>query len=488
MGIESPLTLRRDFINCTSMPKESSQSRRRQAAALVAKIVARAVADEEYHSSIDWTHHIRHRDPRYPYYRRRRTVREVYRMIGSAYFRRAYRMDYQSFLRLHEKLSTGIQAALRIILKYELKGLAGENSKPPPIPNGPISTKVRLAVALRYFSGGSPYDIMCVYGISHTAVMDSVWSVVEAVNLLPEFHIEYPKSYTEQKNIARGFEQASAVGFSNCAGAVDGVLIWILKPTKEDASAAGIGRKKILCGRKGKFGLNCQADSDVSGRILDISIVYGGASSDCMAFEASDLFRQLEDGLLHESLVLFGDNAYLNSHFMVTPYPNVSSGSKDDYNFYHSQLRIRVECCFGMLVKRWGILRAAIPHNISISRTILLVHALAKLHNFCINEHHGNNYNNVTNITTNDMVPDSLEKDYDNLMMQPEGYVTMDADDNHRILVPRGLMDCGHHFDDMPRALRRTAESYDCAKTQREQLRNKVINSHMTRPTKRLVH
>ena len=30
-------------------------------------------------------------------------------MIGDTYFRRAYRMDYQSFLRLHEKLSTGIQ-------------------------------------------------------------------------------------------------------------------------------------------------------------------------------------------------------------------------------------------------------------------------------------------------------------------------------------------------------------------------------------------
>ena len=50
-----------------------------------------------------------------------------------------------------------------------------------------------------------------------------------------------------------------------------------------------------------------------------------------MAFEASDLFCWLEDGLLHKSLVLFGDNAYLNSHFMVTPYPNVSIGSKDDY-------------------------------------------------------------------------------------------------------------------------------------------------------------
>jgi len=120
-----------------------------------------------------------------------------------------------------------------------------------------------------------------------------------------------------------------------------------------------------------------------------------------------------------------------------------------------------------MLVKRWGILRAAIPHNISISRTISLVHALAKLHNFCIKEHAP--------------VPDCLENDNDNLMMQSEGYVTMDASDKHGILVPTGLMNCGNHFDDIPRALRNID---DVAKTQREKLRLIVINSHMTRPKK----
>ena len=30
--------------------------------------------------------------------------------------------------------------------------------------------------------------------------------------------------------------------------------------------------KEIFCGRKGKFGLNCQAVSNVHGRILDISL------------------------------------------------------------------------------------------------------------------------------------------------------------------------------------------------------------------------
>ena len=58
-----------------------------------------------------------------------------------------------------------------------------------------------------------------------------------------------------------------------------------------------------------KFGLNMQAVSDVHGRILDFSINYGGASSDCLAFEASDLFQKLENGILDEGSTFFGDNA-----------------------------------------------------------------------------------------------------------------------------------------------------------------------------------
>jgi hypothetical protein len=71
---------------------------------------------------------------------------------------------------------------------------------------------------------------------------------------------------------------------------------------------------------------------------------------------------------------------------MATPFPNFASGSKDDYIFFHSQVRIRVECAFGILVLRWGILRSAIPCNIIIVRTIAVVSCLARLHNFCIDE------------------------------------------------------------------------------------------------------
>jgi hypothetical protein len=90
-------------------------------------------------------------------------------------------------------------------------------------------------------------------------VSESVWAVVEAVNNLDVFIIEYPDSEDVQLEIARKFQSVSEVNFSNCAGAIDGILIWILKTSEEDAANAGCGRKKFVCGRKGKFGLNCQA-------------------------------------------------------------------------------------------------------------------------------------------------------------------------------------------------------------------------------------
>jgi len=224
------------------------------------------------------------------------------------------------------------------------------------------------------------------YGISHASLYESIWMVVEAVNSCDEFSIEYQASETAQLKIAHEFENVSEVKFNNFAVAIDGILIWILKPSEEDANDAGCGRREIFCGRKGKFGLNCQAVSDIRGRFLDISIGLPGASSDCIVFERSDLYKRLEGGILKNGLVLYGDNAYINTRYMATPFPNVSPGSKDDYNFFQSQLRIRVECAFGKFVSRWGILRSAMPLNITIVRTVVMVNCLALLHNFCIDE------------------------------------------------------------------------------------------------------
>ncbi|KAL3760369.1 hypothetical protein ACHAWU_000344 [Discostella pseudostelligera] len=258
--------------------------------------------------------------------RERRSVSDQYIAMGPQYFQRAYRMEHESFWRLHELSHGGIEKARRLNQRgYEVKGgREGGSYLPPPIPNGRIESSVRLACALRYFAGGSPYDIMGKYLISYSEVMQSVWYVVEAVNELQVFDIKYPESAEEQRKIAREFQSVSLANFNICASAIDGILIWIKKPTSANAAQAGSGQMRFLCGRKGKFGLNCQAVSDVRGCILDISIGYGGSSSDCLAFEASNLYQRCENGLMKYGLVLFGDNAYLNSQYMATPYTNVS--------------------------------------------------------------------------------------------------------------------------------------------------------------------
>ena len=417
-------------------------------------------------------------------HRERVPVGKVHRIMGARIFRRAFRMTLISFWRLYSILLPHIRAASIAIRDYQCKGgRVGGNYVLPPIPNGSISPSIRLGAAIRYFAGGSPYDIVCVFGISYSEVMNSVWIAVEAINNCPQFKIAYPDSLEDQRKIAAGFEAASVPGIRNCAGAIDGILIWMLKPSLKEAKKSGVDQKKFLCGRKHKFGLNCQAVSDCRGRILDISIRCGGASSDCLAFEASELYTRLENGLMkqdvdNERFVLFGDNAYLNTAYMATPYTNVAGdpnrAAEDNYNFYHSQLRIRVECAFGILVQRWGLLRMAIPRNIGVARVVGLVNALAKLHNFCIGE------SNVL-----ERIPRMYDRDRLHIMNADGGYISFGRDNGQQdTLVPTALMHAGEHFDDIAASDLRSRQRRSAVnELPRDVLFQMIADGHWQRPT-----
>jgi hypothetical protein len=220
-------------------------------------------------------------------------------------------MTYRNFCRLHSKIRQDIEDETK---KGRAADSTGSNPKnAPPVPNGTISTSVRLAVAIRYFAGGLPHDLSNLYGISHSSILESIWVVVEAINNHKEFHIVYPESHDEQQKIAQGFRDMSSSGFNICAGAVGGILIWMHKPRANDCVKLGLDQTKFWCDRLKKFGLNCQAVCDANGRFLEISICMRGASSNCFAFEHSTLYKRMEDGILAEDLCLFGDNAYLNT-------------------------------------------------------------------------------------------------------------------------------------------------------------------------------
>ncbi len=68
--------------------------------------------------------------------------------------------------------------------------------------------------------------------------MKSVWFIVEVMNPLDEFMIQYPANHEKQQLIADEFTAVSRVGFPKCAGFIDGIIIQMEKPSKAKAKRA----------------------------------------------------------------------------------------------------------------------------------------------------------------------------------------------------------------------------------------------------------
>jgi hypothetical protein len=80
----------------------------------------------------------------------RRTFHDIYEMLGPSFFKRAYRMSYESF----------------IVLTHKLKPFMRERNFCKAMINGPVYHSTRVACAIRYFAGGSSYYIATLFGIS----------------------------------------------------------------------------------------------------------------------------------------------------------------------------------------------------------------------------------------------------------------------------------------------------------------------------------
>ncbi len=84
---------------------------------------------------------------------------------------------------------------------------------------------------------------MILFGLFLAVVMRIIWILVDSINSLKIFNIDYPSNKDEQKIIANGFAAVSSVGFQNYASCADGILIWIQQPSEEESNKASIGRK-----------------------------------------------------------------------------------------------------------------------------------------------------------------------------------------------------------------------------------------------------
>ena len=86
-------------------------------------------------------------------------------------------------------------------------------------------------------------------------------------------------------------------------------------------------------------------------------------------------------------MFIAGDSAYAVSPFLLTPYDIEEmkvdvDHAKDSFNFHLSSCRVYIECAFGELVMRWGILWRTLSFGLKKNADIIQVCML--LHNFII--------------------------------------------------------------------------------------------------------
>jgi len=96
-------------------------------------------------------------------------------------------------------------------------------------------------------------------------------------------------------------------------------------------------------------------------------------------------------------LFLQGDSAYPLTSFLQVPYElpdllgNNPTGARDSFNYFHSCNRMHVECAFGELIMRWGIFWRSLRFD--LRKCGVIIQAAMLLHNFIIDERHGQPHN-----------------------------------------------------------------------------------------------
>ena len=281
-------------------------------------------------------------------------------------FKLRYRLASDSFYKLLEILKPELDVTNRKQAYYSRSGK-------------PIQLETRLAVALRYFAGGDPLDLMLIYGMSKAQVMLSVWRAVDALNICLH-NIKFPIDDLEAlQSLEADFRAGTRGNFwKGQVGAIDFVHFRMRCPASNEVEDP----MRYYVARKQEYALLAIAICDYHRRFTFVDISHASCTHDSTAWEATELGQRIVAGDLPEPFFLNGDAAFTLSPSMIVP--STGNASLDDFDFYQSSNRMAIECAFGILVRRWGVLWR--PLGMAFSRRAPLIVALMRLHNFCIDE------------------------------------------------------------------------------------------------------
>ena len=191
-----------------------------------------------------------------------------------------------------------------------------------------------------------------------------------------------PRTEMERTQLALEWNQRSGAGhiFYGMLGAIDGWLCTAERP--HDVT----NPSDYFSGHYQRFGYNCQAICDANLRFLHFAVAGPGKVNDAQVFRKLMVLRKWLDEL-PPGFFIGGDNAYQLMNQLLIPFSGADARDIDNdaFNFFLSQLRIRIEMAFGRLTCKWRIFRADLPSMNGGSKNSMIMRVGARLHNYVIN-------------------------------------------------------------------------------------------------------
>ena len=248
--------------------------------------------------------------------------------------------------------------------------------------NDPIYPEMIVGAGVRFLGGSFHKDIEDIYGISNHSSRRIIDLFVKAVRSCEEMALRLPTTQMELDTVANGFGNCSSVHplYYGCVGCIDGWLACINKPKEK----VGVRPNDYFSGHYATFGLNVQAMCDSKLRFTYFAVAAAGKTNDNRAFgRCTDLLDWIHS--LPEGYYIIGDNAYTITNRLLIPFTVLQLGNEEyrrTYNYYLSQLRIRIEMAFGRLTTKWRLFRRNIDGD--LDRISSLIMTAARLHNYVI--------------------------------------------------------------------------------------------------------
>lgn len=284
------------------------------------------------------------------------------------FVKRTLRMPLQSFNKLVNLLHDTLK-------KNETQGSRRGGALPPHL---------RVFACIRWLAGGSYLDICNILGISKALFYSITKEVINAIIMCNDYEINnifFPKSEADCEEAAADFSSISKNGAMNViVGAVDGYLLKCIAPSSKEVGNV----RSYYSGNYKCHGVNVQAACDAHTRFTFIGVMGPGVMSDRDAIQQGRLHSMIEE--LPLGYAVIGDAAYEPTDRLVALFgwDAAKVPRNDNFNFYGSQCRIRIEMAFGVMQQKWGVLQR--PWRGRISQLRKLVVAIARLHNYTINE------------------------------------------------------------------------------------------------------